>query len=101
MVLANFDKLITYVGQGSDSQWKKLFATILQKEHLINESSTKLKNKFCFQASINNFKNFKKELPHMAIYWFLSSVYILNMMNSLKTYFPDVSFQIVHECPRV
>ena len=60
MELVNFSNLnANNPGQSSRSQLKK-FAIILQQERRVNEFSTKIKNKFCFQTSFKNFKNLKE-----------------------------------------
>ena len=50
---------VNSVSQSWSSQLKQLLV-ILQQERLVNEFSTKIKTKFCFQTSFKNFKNMQE-----------------------------------------
>ena len=60
MELLNFNIMsVNSVSQSWSSQLKQLLV-ILQQERLVNEFSTKIRTKFCFQTSFKNFKNIQE-----------------------------------------
>ena len=72
------------VGQGSNSQMKQSEIT-LQKEHLVNKLSNKIKKKVCFQTSI---KKLKKSLKYESSH--ASHRYLLIRMKRLHAECDDL-----------